>query len=96
MNGDKIINFYSFASKYCSHHKPLVYPFYDSFAEKMLLHFNDEEMFHKFSKKDLKTYSDYKTVILKFIEHHHLKNFNLKEIDKYLWLHGRKHFPKQY
>jgi hypothetical protein len=29
MRGDKSKNFYSFATKYCSHHKPIVYPIYD-------------------------------------------------------------------
>lgn len=30
INDDKMINFYSFATKYCSHHKPIKYPIYDS------------------------------------------------------------------
>lgn len=29
-------NFYSFATKYCSHHRPLDYPIYDSYVEKVL------------------------------------------------------------
>lgn len=35
VTGKKEINFYSFAAKYCSHHKPKVYPIYDSFGEKL-------------------------------------------------------------
>ena len=31
--------FYSFASKYCSHHNPLNFPIYDSYVEKVLKHF---------------------------------------------------------
>jgi len=38
MNGGKIKNFYSFATKYCSHHKPTVYPIYDSYVDKMLMY----------------------------------------------------------
>ena len=30
MNENKEINFYSFATKYCSHHKPMIYPIFDS------------------------------------------------------------------
>ena len=30
-------NFYSFASKYCSHHNPLDYPIYDSYVDVVLL-----------------------------------------------------------
>jgi hypothetical protein len=28
-------NFYSFASKYCSHHNPLDYPIYDSYVDEV-------------------------------------------------------------
>ena len=34
--GDLEKNFYSFASKYCNHHKPLEYPIYDSYVERVL------------------------------------------------------------
>ena len=37
MNGGKIKNFYSFATKYCSHHSPEVYPIFDSYVEKLLI-----------------------------------------------------------
>lgn len=33
MNGGNIKNFYSFATKYCSHHKPTIYPIYDSYVD---------------------------------------------------------------
>ena len=32
-------NFYSFATKYCSHHRPLDFPIYDSYVEKVLVLF---------------------------------------------------------
>lgn len=91
----KIRNFYSFASKYCSHHKPEAYPIYDSFAEKMLLHFKKEK-FYNFDKQELKSYPLYKKVILKFQEFYGLESYTLKEIDKYLWINGKKYFPKKY
>ncbi|MDE8719163.1 hypothetical protein PZH37_19535, partial [[Eubacterium] siraeum] len=34
-------NFYSLATKYCSHHRPLDYPIYDSYVEKVLCYFRD-------------------------------------------------------
>ena len=33
--GSKTRNFYSFATKYCSHHRPDVYPIYDRYVDKM-------------------------------------------------------------
>jgi len=50
VNGQKTINFYSFATKYCSHHSPEDYPIYDSFVEKMLMHFKRADKFFKFKK----------------------------------------------
>ncbi len=38
-------NNYSFASKYCSHHKPETYPIYDSYVDKMLWHFEKTNKF---------------------------------------------------
>lgn len=96
MPGDKKRNFYSFASKYCSHHKPSIYPIYDSFAEKMLCYFKEKDKFHKFSKIDLKDYETYKSIIQKFSEYYGLNNYDLKQIDKYLWIKGKENFPKDY
>ena len=41
----KVRNFYSFASKYCSHHNPEIYPIYDSYVEKMLMHFKKRDKY---------------------------------------------------
>lgn len=35
----KTKNFYSFTTKYCSHHKPLDYPIYDSYVDKVLRYY---------------------------------------------------------
>jgi hypothetical protein len=96
MSENKVRNFYSFATKYCSHHKPNAYPIYDSFVEKMLLLFNKIDKFSIFKKDDLKTFANYKKIILEFRDFYKLNCFDLKEIDKYLWLKGKEYFPKQY
>jgi len=88
--------FYSFATKYCSHHYPLDYPIYDSFVEKLLLYFNKIDHFHDFKKDDLKYYDIYKTVLIKFKQFYGIDEFNLKEVDKYLWQLGKEYFPKKY
>jgi len=96
MPGGKNKNFYSFATKYCSHHKPTVYPIYDFYVEKMLIHFKKRDEFYEFKKDDLKTYPKYRNILLKFREHYKLDKFDLKQIDKYLWLAGKKYFSKKY
>jgi hypothetical protein len=92
----KTKNFYSFATKYCNHHKPAIYPIYDSYVEKLLMHFKKADNFAQFQKQDLKDYPKYQQILLQFREFYHLQSFNLKEIDKYLWQAGKKHFPRKY
>ncbi|MBC8472931.1 MAG: hypothetical protein H8D56_26010 [Planctomycetes bacterium] len=92
----KTRNFYSFASKYCSHHKPDDFPIYDSFVEKMLMYYKKVNKFHKFKKKDLKSYDIFIEIISTFQRSYSLNNFSLRQIDIFLWLAGKEFFPKNY
>lgn len=96
INDKKEFNFYSFATKYCSHHKPEIYPIYDSYVEKLLLYFKKEDKFFDFTKTDLKVYPNYREILIKFQEYYSLDNFTLKEIDKYLWQAGKQYYPRKY
>lgn len=96
INKEKIINFYSFATKYCSHHKPEEYPIYDSYVEKMLIYWQDKDKFYLFEKNDFKNYPVYKNILLEFRKYYGLDRYNLKQIDKYLWQAGKEYFPKVY
>lgn len=89
-------NLYSFATKYCSHHKPKVYPIYDSYVEQMLLCLKAKDKFANFLPEDLKQYPLYRNILIEFQHYYHLEKFDLKEIDKYLWQVGKKCFPKKY
>lgn len=89
-------NFYSFATKYCSHHKPLEYPIYDSYVERMLCYFRDCDGFSLFRTSELKDYEKYKDTLIKFRLFYGLERYNLKQIDKYMWQLGKKFFPKNY
>ena len=42
---EKEINFYSFATKYCSHNKPAYYPIYDKYVDVILIYFRREDNF---------------------------------------------------
>ena len=86
--------FYSFATKYCSHHNPIAFPIYDSYVEKVLVYFNKVDEFSSFKIKDLKDYRKFKGILLDFQRYYKLERFNLKEIDRYLWLLGKEFFPK--
>ena len=93
---DKEKNFYSFASKYCSHHNQLEFPIYDSYVHKVLKYFRNVDRFFDFDEADLKVYPKFKNILIEFRKFYHLDRFNLKELDKYLWQFGKKYFPKNY
>lgn len=89
-------NFYSFATKYCSHHFPEVFPIYDSFVEKCLMYFYKKDKFYNFKKEDLKDYTKFKNILIYFKKYYNIDNYNLKDIDRYLWQLGKDYFPKKY
>lgn len=93
---EKYKNFYSFATKYCSRHNPTEFPIYDSYVEKLLRYFRDTEGRISFKNENLKDYAKYKSILQTFQEQYGLKDFNLKQIDKYLWQLGKEKFPKNY
>jgi len=96
VSDSKCINFYSFATKYCSHHKLEDFPIYDSFVEKMLMYFKKKDKFYRFKKDDLKDYPTYREILRQFSKYYSLERYSLKQLDVYLWQAGKKYFPKNY
>lgn len=86
--------FYSFATKYCSHHQPSKYAIYDNYVEKVLIFFKNRDHFCDFKNKDLKDYPKFISVIKQFMVYYKLSKFTLKEIDKYLWQLGKEYYNK--
>lgn len=86
---------YSFASKYCSHHKPLVFPIYDSYVDKMLRYFRNVDGLITFRNDELKNYFHLKEVLIQFQKAYGLEKYSIKDVDKYLWQLGKTYFPNQ-
>lgn len=89
-------NFYSFATKYCSHHQPEKYAIYDSYVEKVLKYFRNLDGFSEFADSELKDYKMFNKVLYDFRMFYGLEKYNLKLLDRYLWLLGKEKFPKKY
>jgi hypothetical protein len=79
---------FSFATKYCSFHKPDVYPIADSFGQKFLKYFMTEGT-------GWREYPQYVEIVKKFMETYGLGNFTFKQIDRYIWQAGREYFGKK-
>jgi hypothetical protein len=93
---NKEINFYSFATKYCSWHNEPEFPIYDSFVDKVLMSYKRQDQFSKFTQKDLKNFKRFRDIIIDFRNYYNLKNYSLKEIDRFLWVYGKRMFPTIY
>ena len=94
--GGKIKNFYSFASKYCSHHNPKDFPIYDSYVDAVLRYYRDKDNFASFKNDDLKDYIHFKGALNNFRKFYGLEKYDLKQLDVYLWQLGKDYFPKKY
>ena len=84
--------FYSFATKYCSHHQPRHYAIYDNYVEKVLLSMNSRKHFANFKREDLKDYGTYMSVIRAFQQRFGLMKYTIKQLDQYLWQLGKWYF----
>ena len=93
---DKDKCFYSFATKYCSHHFPTEYPIYDYYVERILIYFKKKDKFYDFKLDDLKKYDKFKKILIAFKKFYEIDNYSLKDIDRYLWQLGKEFFPRKY
>src|SRR4051812_26455031 len=79
---------YSFATKYCSFHRPDIYPIYDSLVVGILnALLKQGEAFDTFTRGEHwgTDYAIWHRSIKRFREHYGLGEFSAREIDKYLW-----------
>jgi len=85
------VNF-SFASKFCSWHRPEIYPIYDSRVDKYLWGLQKQVSFSgvKFPHISLWVYPKFVKVMESFRTHYGLNLFTFKQIDKFIWLQGEQ------
>jgi hypothetical protein len=81
---------YSFATKYCGWHRPDVYPIYDSYVDRLLWTYRQQDRFADFKQGELRHYPRYKEVIEQFRTYYGLDQFSFKELDKFLWRYGKE------
>ena len=92
ING-KVKYFYSFATKFCSHHNEKEFAIYDSYVAQMLSYFQKHDKFGVFKREDLKDYAKFKKALNDFRAFYGLK-CDLKQLDGYLWQAGKTHFAR--
>lgn len=87
--GWRTIDYYSFATKFCSHHNPKAFPIYDSNVEFALKAFRSRDNSIRFANSDLRDYKKFVEIIKTFQQVYDLKQYDFKDIDRYLWQLGK-------
>jgi hypothetical protein len=80
--------YYSFATKYCSWHDPNSYPIFDSRVLAYLGHLRKSGCLRDFHQNDLWDYPQFKKIVIQFRDENDLRDFNFKQIDKFMYLQG--------
>ena len=89
---------YSFATKYCSWHRPEFYPIYDSRVDFCLRsyqakdHFATLTEFDRFTQNDLWDYGKLRGIMKAFQRHYRLESLIFKSLDKFLYQLGSAYF----
>jgi len=86
------INFYSFATKYCSFHEPDKYPLFDSNVKRALIYFKTNCSKEFILNNNFREYKDFRSTIENFQKVFGLQK-SFRNIDKYLYLVGRELNP---
>lgn len=89
LNKEKQYN-YSFATKYCSFHRPESYPIYDSRVNECLWHLRNLGELRQFKRMELWEYYTFKKIVTEFRDSLLPERFTYKEIDQYLYVEGGK------
>ena len=83
----KGFDFYSFATKYCSFHKPASYPLYDNLVAGLLLELNKDYAWHDALRKhDLQDYPTFRRLVDAVANSIGLSSVSYKDLDKGLWV----------
>lgn len=87
---------YSFATKYCSHHQPALFPIYDSYVADVLdaLRKQNPGKLPFSGKGDLLDFATFRNVVDAIRTVFGMEGYSYKDIDRYLWLLGKEHFKK--
>ena len=83
--GENSRRHYSFATKYCSWHRPAEYPIYDSLVERLLWAYRAQHSFAQFARQDPQDYPKFKAILTKFRSYFELEEVSFRELDKFLW-----------
>ena len=60
------------------------------------MYFKKKDNFYNFRLDDLKKYDKFKEILIAFKKYYEIDDYNLKDIDRYLWQLGKEFFLRKY
>lgn len=81
---------YSFATKYCSWHRPELFPILDSRVDFCLRSYKAKDSFADFTQENLWDYRKFREIVKKFQTHYRLE-FTFKNLDKFFYQLGNEY-----
>ena len=92
VSGKKNRYYFSFATKYCSWHKPESCPIWDSRVDRYIHFLKGEPRFAEFfdTGEEYWSYPQFRRLITTFRDCYGVGSFSFKQIDKFLYLYGGK------
>lgn len=90
---EHMINHYSFATKYCSHHQPDKFPIFDRYVEHVL---KDLKIIYSgylnYDERNLRNYENFRKAIDEVRDTFGLGEYSYKDIDRYIWQLGKEYY----
>lgn len=81
---------YSFATKYCAWHCRDHFQIYDRNVDWLLWEYRRQFDFARFKREELRQYRQFHRIVEQWKDHFNLHAFSRKQIDKFLWIEGKK------
>ena len=91
----KVRRFYSFATKYCRHHRPEEFPLSDHYWRSRCAILGPGGLC-RFQDGEPEDYRRFREALWVFRGGYGLDMFSWKELDRYLWQLGMEFFPRKY
>lgn len=83
----------SFASKYCSWHRPDQFQIFDNLVAR-LLRYRCQFAFSSFERNELRDYVRFVEIINAFRSHFGLTGMSRRKLDKFMWYEAKSFFPR--
>jgi hypothetical protein len=82
------LQYFSFATKFCSWHNQAAYSMWDGNVDGALWAYKQQHKFTEYKRAEVGDYERFMGIVAAFRSHYGLNRYSMKDIDKFLWRVG--------